>query len=232
MTHLDEEQLTDAYYGNLDAKRREHLASCAECRLHFARLQEQLDSLRDYPIPERSASYGAEVWARLAPRLPQRNARLRWLRWWMMAPAIAAAVVLAFVAGMLTQHRLEPGFSAAARERVLLVALSEHLERSEILVTELLNARSTDAVLRLEQERARDLVDENRLLRQTALHLGNAAYSGLLDDLERLLLNVANCPGDLAPEELHTVQQRIESEGLLFKLRITSADARRKEQNL
>ncbi|MBV9611898.1 MAG: hypothetical protein JO091_05470 [Acidobacteriaceae bacterium] len=95
-----------------------------------------------------------------------------------------------------------------------------------------MNARSTDAMLRLEQERARDLVDENRLLRQTALHLGNAAYSGLLDDLERMLLNLANSPRDLPPDELHAVQQRIESEGLLFKLRITSADARRKEQNL
>ena len=232
MNHLDEERLTDVYYGDLDPKLREHLAGCDECRSNFERLRELLDSFRDYPVPERSPSYGAEVWARLASRLPRRRTSATWFRWWIMAPALAAAVVLAFMAGMLTQHRLEPGFSATARERVLLVALSDHLERSQILLTELMNARSTDVDLAQAREHARDLVNENRLLREAALHLKDVAYSGLLDDLERTLLNVANSPADLRPDELDAVQQRIESEGLLFKLRVTSADARQKEQNL
>ncbi len=115
---------------------------------------------------------------------------------------------------------------------MLLVALSNHLERSQILLTELANASGTDGDWSGERERARDLVDENRLLRQTALHAGDRGYAALLDDLERVLLDVANSPAELAPDRLENLQQRIEDEGLLFKVRVTSTDARRKEQKL
>ena len=239
MKHFDEELLVEAYYGAGDAEVREHLTRCEECRLEFARLKEFLDGMREAPLPERDAAYGAEVWARVAPRLPHRRTRatlLGWrgLRWWTLTPVAAAAIVLAFVAGMLTQHRLEPakGFSATARERVLLEAMAEHLERSEVLLTELVNTGAADTDLAREREQARDLVTENRLLRQTVAHAGEVSYAGLLDDLERMLLDVANGPREGAPDQLRFVQQRIENEGLLFKVRVTSEDAREKERKL
>ncbi len=232
MKHLEEEQLMDAYYGEPDPKLRKHLAECEECRSNFARFKESLDSIRDYPVPERGDSYGREVWARLAPQLPTRQRGWPWLRWWALGPALAGLVAVAFVAGMLTQQHRQVGFSAKARERVLLMAMSEHLERSQIVLTEVLNAAPTSVDLENQRERARDLVNENRLLRQTALHAGDAAYAALLDDLERVLLDVANSPTDLPPEEFETLQRRIENEGLLFKVRITSTDARERGQRL
>lgn len=231
MSHLQEEQLMDAYYGDLDPKFREHLDECAECRSSFERLRQVLDSVRDYPVPERGESYGREVWARLLPRLPAQKHRRPWVRWWT-APALAAVVVVAFVAGMLTQQRRQIGFPAKARERVLLIAVSDHMERSQIVLTELLNAAPTDIDLAGERDRARDLIDENRLLRQTALQLGDRPYAALLDDLERVLLDVANSPADLPREQVEMLQRRIENEGLLFKVRITSTDARERGQKL
>lgn len=232
MNHLQEEQLMDAYYDEGDAKLRKHLAECEECRSNFERFKESLVSLREYPVPERGDSYGREVWARLAPQLPTRKQHWPRLRWWALGPALAGLVAVAFLAGMLTQEKRQVGFSAKARERVLLMAMSEHLERSQIVLTEVLNAAPTSVDLTSERERSRDLVNENRLLRQAAVHRGDGAYAALLDDLERVLLDVANSPTDLPPGEFETLQRRIENEGLLFKVRITSTDARERGQRL
>ena len=232
MTHLTEEQEMSAYYDELPPELRFHLQHCPECRAHVERLREVLDGLRDCPVPERSAGYGAEVWARLLPVLPSRKPRPWWLRPWMLAPALAALVMIAFFAGMLTQRRAQFGFSAQARERVLLIAMSDHLERSQIVLAQLLNSDPADLDFTDERERARDLLSENRLLRQTAVHDGDAVHAVLLDDLERVLLDIANSPSQISPPDLVALRQRIEDQSLLFKVRVTSADARRKGQLL
>lgn len=230
MMHLNEEQLVQAYYGEDDVDRN-HIAECPECRAAFERLQELLDSVSDYPVPERNSAYGAEVWARLTPHLPLARPRSPWFRWWVLGPAFATVLVLAFWAGMLTEQR-QTGFSARARERVLLMAISDHLERSQVVLTELVHAQAGSASLPYERERARDLVNENRLLRESALRAGDMRDAGLLDELERALLAIANSPPTGPSDDLEEIQRRIESEGLLFKVRITGVDAREKGQKL
>jgi hypothetical protein len=83
-----------------------------------------------------------------------------------------------------------------------------------------------------ERDRARDLIAENRLLRQSALHAGDTSHAALLDELERVLLDVANSSSNISPGELENLQRDIESGGLLFKVRVTSVDARQKERKL
>ncbi|HEY3937908.1 MAG TPA: hypothetical protein VGL97_10785 [Bryobacteraceae bacterium] len=232
MKHLSEEQLTLAYYGDLASELQRHLAQCPECQAGFESMKGLLDSLPEYPVPERSESYGAEVWARLLPQLPVRRVRPSWLNWWTMVPALATLALVAFFAGMLTQRHRQPetaGIPAAARERVLLMAMSDHLDRSQILLSELVHGSPGEAG---ERQRARDLLDENRLLRATAMSAGDTAHAALLDELERVLLDVANNPGNLSPGELDLVRNRIEGEGLLFKVRIMSSNVRSEGQKL
>lgn len=232
MKHLSEEQLTDAYYGALIPELQQHIGECAECRSSFEHLRDLLDSVRDYPVPERGASYGGEVWTHLLPHLPARKSRHSWLRWWTIAPAVATLLAVAFIAGMLTQQRAQLGITARARERVLLIAMSDHLERSQIVLAQLLNAAPGTLDLADERARARDLIAENRLLRQTALHNGNASDAALLDELERVLLDVANSPAEMGAGELEHLRREIEDQELLFKVRVTSVDARQKGQKL
>ena len=52
-----------------------------------------------------------------------------------------------------------------------------------------------------EKERAADLVSESRLYRQTAAHTGDTAVAGVLDDIDRVLLEIAHGPSRLAPED-------------------------------
>lgn len=232
MSHLDEEQLVEAYYSP-EEKSRAHMSQCAECRAAFRRIQDHLDAVRDYPAPERGSSYGGEVWARLRPHLPPPRKPRIWLRWGLMAPVFATLLAMAFVAGMLTQRKAEvTRISEKSRERVLLIAMSRHLERSQIVLSEIANENAAAIDFPREQERARDLLDDNRLLRQAALRSGDAADASLLDELERVLLDVANSPAEMPSRDLEALQNRIENEGLVFKVRIRSSDVRFKGQQL
>jgi len=233
MTHLSDEQIISVYYDGAGRDAQNHLDACPECRLSFERTRSLLDEARAYPVPDRSASYGGDVWTRLLPRLPARSARRPWLRWWTVAPALAAMLALAFFAGILTQSRTNiAGTSAKARERVLLIAMGDHLDRSQIILAEIVNNGPASIDLTDERARARDLVDQNRLLRQTALHNGDRMQAALLDELERVLLDIANSPEKVTDADLESLRSRIENENLLFKVRVFSTNVRNKGQQL
>jgi hypothetical protein len=193
-----------------------------------------LDAFSADNVPERSESYGSEVWARLAPALPAAKSRRPWLTWWFLAPSLATLLVIAFVGGMLTQKNRSglANIPPKARERVLLIALGDHLERSQIVLAELAHAAPGTLDAGEERAAARDLLNENRLFRQTAARAGDRSQTALLDDLERVLLDVANGPSTLSPEDLAALQQRLQSDGLLFKVRVAGSNVLEKGQRL
>jgi hypothetical protein len=228
-SHLTDEQLTDAYYGDFDASA--HLAVCAECRGSFDRMREVLDSLLQVQIPEQPLDQGSAVWTALLPKLPDPSPKW-WLRWWLLTPALAALLTLAFVTGRLTKTgRAGDGISEQARERVLLLSLSDHLEQSQIVLANVVNASPGTQDFSNERDRAHELLGANRLLRQTAVRLGDSADAALLDEVERVLLDVANSPAQPSKADLESTQREI-GQGLLFKVRVTSAASRERAQKL
>jgi hypothetical protein len=243
MSHLTEEELVEAYYGDSQGESGEHLSQCPDCRAELARLAELLDEVRTAPMPERGVGYGREVWARLEPRLNAGKPRW-WDRWWVLGPAGAALLAASFFAGMVTMRTHPPAViqqtpvtSQAAvsdkdSERVFLSAMGDHLDRSEILLAQLLHATPGELDSKDQRARARDLVEENRLLRATARRSGDRAHAALLDDLERVFLDLANNPGQLSSEDVADLRRRVEDQGLLFKVRVTSTAARSKGQTL
>ena len=101
---------------------------------------------------------------------------------------LATAAAAVFVVFALTGHVWRPGEPAvsrvspvrvpldpAARERVLLTALDDHFQRSEMLLIEVMNASASSSgdELGFERDTADDLVASSRLYRQTAAN-GNA----------------------------------------------------------
>jgi hypothetical protein len=231
MNHLSQEELTEAYYGDEEAESRRHLGECGECQASFQHLKTMLDDLLAEPVPERGAAYGAEVWNRLVPRLPVEKPRRVWLHWWTAVPVLASLLAVAFLAGRLTQPKVV-GIAPQARQRILLITLGDHLDRSEILLAELVNASPGDTDFGDQRSSARDLLDENRLLRQTAARTGDASHAAVLDELERALLDIAHSPSEISASELESLQRRIENEGLLFKVRIISSNIHHKGQQL
>jgi len=243
MKHLKEEELI-AYREGEPTQREaiaEHLTSCTACRAELDRIETVLSALDNFPVPERGPEYGRAVWQQIAPRLPEKAGR-GWSAWfeprrWVAIGAMAAVVIAAFVAGRWTK-KPEPGAPAASvaqvRQRVLVLAVGEHLGKSEMVLMELANASPANSGqkeinISAEQKRAEDLLDANRLYRETAQHDGDAALASVLDDLERVLMDVAHSPDELTPAKLESLQKRIEAHGILFKVRVVGQELQKKQ---
>ncbi len=243
--HLTDDDLILHYYGELDtnaaARVSDHLRACPTCHASFTTLQRVLTAVESAPAPEIADGFERTVWARLQPELGGRDG------WWsrlVFSPArlawvagIVMVVAAAFFAGRVSQHApvAAPVESAAAqsglRERVLLADLGDHLDRSQMMLIELVSAdTAVDVDLPAERARAQQLVADNRLYRQTATANGNVALAAVLDDLEQVLVDVAAGPDTLSAADLMEVRQRIESKGLLLKVRVLSSEVQKRQK--
>jgi hypothetical protein len=247
MKHPKEEELI-AYHDGEAAGREAlaaHVGDCPECQAELARIDALLAALNTIPVPEPAEDYGQRVWQQISPRLPQHRAHWwdflfseprnsSWLapRRWVAVGAMAALILAAFIAGRLTQPK-GPSTPVAVdaskvRERILILAVGEHLGRSEMVLVELANsgpqAGQKEVNISTEQRRAEDLLEENRLYRQTALEQGDSALAEVLDELERVLLDVAHSPQQVNAAQLEGIRQRIEARGILFKVRVVGKE--------
>jgi hypothetical protein len=103
------------------------------------------------------------------------------------------------------------------------------------MLTELSNTEAKHGAARLidisaEQKRAEDLLAENRLYRETALEQSDGRIANVLDDLERVLMDVAHSPDEVTGVQLGTMRQRIAADGILFKLRVVGADLEERQR--
>ena len=212
-------------------------------------------------MPERDEAYGEQVWTAIAPRLDEPKAarvesardRATPVRFaWRPAVWLAAAAALLLAVGAYWLGRHDAGFAPAVeqaartapaparepsdiRERVVLAALGEHLDRTERTLVELVNAGGDGVDISAEQAWARDLLEANRLYRQAAAGPsgdGNAALAGVLGELEPVLLEIANSPSRLTSDEFEAMRDRIEARSLVFKVRVTGADVRARQRAL
>jgi hypothetical protein len=235
MQHLTDDDLVLHYYGELDTAAGEHVAahlsSCDDCHRGYVKLQRVMAAIDTMPAPALTDGFERTVWARLEPSLHKRRGLFSWL---VFSPAnlawVGAVIVLvagAFFAGRMTQPQGAGPRVATAdqiREGVLLVDLGEHLDRSQTMLVELVNAdvQGDEIDVTTERARAEELVAANRLYRQAAGASGDVAVGQLLDDLERLLVELAASPDHLTTEDMERVQQRIAAKDLLFKVRVVA----------
>jgi hypothetical protein len=234
--HLTDEELLLDFYDEsspIDRTRvRTHLEQCQECRALDQELRAVLTAVDTTPITEPPNGFERHMWARIEPLLPvQQSWRMRW-QWTMPRLAVAASigvlVVGAFAAGRVWDRPTasSPDIAVAdavTPERLLRSEVEDHLERSQRMLVELVNADYTSgATLEGDRARAADLVAAGRLYRRSAEQVGDAEIGNLLEDLERVLVEVANGPADAAPEELARLRQRIDDQDLVFRVRVVA----------
>ena len=255
--HLTDDELVLHYYGEMTAdderQAGSHLSSCGECHAQYRRLQRVLAAVDEAAVaaPELPPSFERTVWARLEPNL--RGQKSTWFESFMVpssksplirvnprlawAAAIVVLVAASFYAGRLSPDREAPPTRAAVasgelRERMLLMDLGEHLDRSQMVLVEILTADGDEAFdVSNERERAEQLVAANRLYRETAASTGDASILTFLDELERVLVDVAAGPEELPAERLAEVRRRIDSQELLFKVRVLSSQLRERQRS-
>jgi len=112
-------------------------------------------------------------------------------------------------------------------DRLVALAVGNHLEKSQILLIELMTERAEDKTdFSATQDQARDLLDANRLYRISAARGKDPSVQHTLDDLERVLVEIANSPSDLKAGDVERLQKMVESQGLLFKVRVVGSRIR------
>jgi hypothetical protein len=240
MRHLtDEELLLDFYGEGSDDDRtrtRAHLEQCKECRALDQELRAVLTAVDSAPISEPPSGFEREMWARIEPLLPVQPS---WRTGWnAMMPRLAVAasigvlLIAAFAAGRVWDRPAQRSATVdvddpMVTERLLRAEVEDHLERSQRMLVELVNADyEVGAPAAGDRARAADLVAAGRLYRRSAVQVGDAEIGMLLEDLERVLVEVANGPADIAPEELVRLRRRIDDQDLMFRVRVVAEEIR------
>lgn len=235
--HLSEETLIDLYYGERVVGSQEHLASCEECRTAAKALARTLSFCNEWTGPEPERDFGRDVWMRLAPQLGEQRPKAWWRRFEPASVrvavggfAMAALLVAVFTAGRYFERRgSEPVavITDQAQQRMLNAAVADHLERVQVLLTEIANGDSSDpSRFAADRERAQNLVQEDRLIRQTVLQRGEQSTGAILDDVERFLTEASHEPEAPSREDVLSLRDRMDSDSLLFKVRVVETNLR------
>ena len=195
-SHLTDEQIHQYLFGDLPETDSAHLQSCDICQSEMESFRRTVDHLAQWSAPPRPADYGSLVWRRLAAQIAQPRKPL-WrtpaVLGWSSAVACGIAVVLI----VLIPHRqpaiIQPPPIARIpiSERLLQVAVQDHVRRAASLLTKLESQPEKGAANRSDRasewEAISNLVAENRLYRQTAEQEDDRQQVQLLTDLERPL---------------------------------------------
>jgi len=101
-----------------------------------------------------------------------------------------------------------------------------HLEKSELLLRALRNVRPDDsgASVEIEYERkqARQLVLQNMMLRREADSGGDVQVASLLENLEPILLDIANLPSNPDKDDIQVINDRVERKNIVALLQVNS----------
>jgi hypothetical protein len=162
--------------------------------------------------------------------------------------AAATLVIVAFLGAYLARWRVSqqvnppqaatranpanqanPANAQVSSRRILLTSVADHLDRSERVLTDIMNAADAGGDISSEQRWADDLLTASRLYRQDARDAGEQSVASVLDDLERSLIEIVHSPSTISAADLEQIRRRIDAAALLFKVRILSDELRERE---
>lgn len=176
-----------------------------------------LDLVDRYEPPEPRPGLENRIWHRIEARLdePERRSFP-----WRFAAALGAVAVVAFMVGRFA----DPGQPVApeVRERILFVAVDDHVEETHRWLTEVMNAQPVrgEADLGIEKVRAASLATDNRIYRATLDNERDAQLIELLEELENVLVEVANGPEQTDASDLNSLKRRITKRGLMLRIEL------------
>ncbi|HEX6832082.1 MAG TPA: anti-sigma factor [Rudaea sp.] len=201
-------------------------------RARYTELQRLLHEIDCAPAIEPDAELAQRVWRRLAARIDADGNRPRshvavalraWLspqRAFVGACLLVLAAAVGFVAGR--HGTIDRADAHAMSARVLDAYVAEHLRATEGLLLTAVNSDSAE-LHSGNRELAAALVESNRLYALAAARAGNARLADFLRQLEPVLLDLANRPGDSSVQSVEGLRDYLRKTDLLFQVRATQA---------
>jgi hypothetical protein len=100
-----------------------------------------------------------------------------------------------------------------------------HFEKAQLLLRAFRNSDASDSAEEIaeDRQRSRDLLFKNVLLRREAEAKGNLAVGQVLNDLEPLLLDIANLPEGATSDDLRAVRERMHRGEIIATLQLYTA---------
>jgi hypothetical protein len=248
--HYSEDDLILYFYEERprSADIQQHLDTCAPCAAAYRELLATLKMIATPEAPERGDQYGLEVWQRIRHQLPEQE--MPWWSAWFradrlaLAGAFAVLLLAAFVAGRWWSAANAPAPTVASaaptppnaagtagddgRRRILLTSVADHLDRSERVLTDIMNVTGGSDISN-EQRWAEDLIVSSRLYRQDAADAGEQSVALMLDEIERSLLEIVHTPSRATAARLDEIRRRIDAASLLFKVRVLGSELRQRQ---
>jgi hypothetical protein len=110
MTHLTSDELIDAMDGVLAQERQAHASECGACRRQLDELAAVVKHTRDVDVPEPSPLFWQHLSANVNAAIDRQmdHAGPRWLRWQILLPLGAVAMLVAALVFSLPDIRRAP----------------------------------------------------------------------------------------------------------------------------
>lgn len=220
----------------------EHLTGCRDCRAE----SEQIVRIREWLTdPELFEPVQDLTWQLLPEKLAGRVARLQGRRWSLFGLgfpkwALSAAALVALACGLIWTMRLRAPAPPAAQPALVAPGNEAFLDKVRTVYAReatsrylvgcqglLLDLACTEARcegdrydVSLEVARARQLLEQKRMLDAELSVPDVARAKGLCDELERFLVNLSTTQACETPVALHRMESLIEKEQLLLRIKV------------
>src|SRR5262245_28741250 len=146
-----------------------------------------LRQIEPLEVPEPAPGFEEKTWLNVRDHLPERGGFFRRgflskilapQQKWAFAGVMALLLAAAFLAGRFWPRPENPPIASQQEnvnpQRIVLVAVGDHLERSQMLLLEIMHNDETGSInFSAEQQLARDLLDDNHLYRVSAQKAGD-----------------------------------------------------------
>ena len=232
MNHLTEEQLIEHYLGEGGNRVvvETHLRICSRCEQAYEEICNAMGVRAPEPPPrepDTASESGSQFEGSCCrSRQSRRAATFSWpsLCWPVLACSDLPQRLSGDRYGKDAQASIAATNPAQQKERVVLVILGDHLDRSERLLVQLNHAGADQGDLDSSlQAEARQLLPDNRLYRQAVSAEGDPMVTAALEHLERVLLELANSPERLNSSSIARIEREMNTDSLLFQIRVLRA---------
>lgn len=238
-----------ALYGELETGKKgafeRHLSGCTECSREFGQLRSVAATMNERQRREMTPTEWTIFWNELSAKAPEDSRRSgigladRIIMMFRMRPVLRyglAAVPLVLLGIMIGKIAFTGANDLEVQslsrrlsdtERILLNERAQnYLQRSKILLLGIMNTSTvTPSSMTKEQELSRSLVREASDLRTELTGADQQQMRKLVDDLQVILLEIANLEQQKDYPGMEIVRDGVERSGLLLKINLEQMNA-------